>query len=219
MSSSSAAGFPSLPFTETSSAAGTAAETGFHSKASDESLLAAVQAGDTDALTCLFRRYSGLARGIGRRILRDDGEAEDLVQDVFLFLYRNSCVFDSSKNKARSWIIQIIYYKAVSRRRYLSSRQFFAQTNHKGRENEAAVPCASHEHSGDALFARIAVAEVLGTLTEDQRETLRLYFFEGRTLNEISAKLNRSLGNVRHHYYRALDRLRKRMLETKSPGR
>jgi len=219
LNSSTAAGFPSLPFTKTASAAGTAAETGVHSKASDESLLAAIQAGDTDALTCLFRRYSGLARGIGRRILRDEGEAEDLVQEVFLFLYRNCSVFDSSKNTARSWIIQIIYYQAISRRRYLSSRQFYVQTDHRERATEAAVPGTSDEHSGNTLFERIAVAEVLGTLTEDQHETLRLYFFEGRTLNEISAKLNRPLGNVRHHYYRALDRLRKRMLGTKSPGR
>jgi RNA polymerase sigma-70 factor (ECF subfamily) len=187
------------------------AESTSPTKISDELLLARVKCGDPDALTFLFRRYSSLARGIGRRILRDNGEAEDLVQEVFLFLHRNASVFDSSKSTARSWIVQIIYYQAISRRRYLSSRQFYVQADCKESSGDVDVRGRKDEHSGEALFDRVALAEVLGTLTEDQRETLRLYFFEGHTLNEISAKLNEPLGNVRHHYYRGLDKLRERL--------
>ena len=179
--------------------------------ASDETLLIQVKEGKSEALAYLFCRYCGLARGIGRRILRDEGEAEDLVQEVFLFLHRNASVFDSSKSTARSWIVQIIYYQAISRRRYLSSRQFYVQADCKESSGDVDVRGRKDEHSGEALFDRVALAEVLGTLTEDQRETLRLYFFEGHTLNEISAKLNEPLGNVRHHYYRGLDKLRERL--------
>jgi RNA polymerase sigma-70 factor (ECF subfamily) len=51
----------------------------------------------------------------------------------------------------------------------------------------------------------------MNALSADQRETLRLYFFDGYTLAEVSEKLGQPLGNIRHHYYRALDKLRKEM--------
>src|SRR6476646_10624651 len=89
---------------------------------SDEDLLLSVQKGSKDALGILFCRYASLARGIGRRFLRDEGEAEDLIQEVFLFVYRKSRTFERSKGSARSWIVQNIYYRAINRRRYLSSR-------------------------------------------------------------------------------------------------
>ena len=67
------------------------------------------------------------------------------------------------------------------------------------------------DYSAEAVFGRNGLEAVFVTLSEDQRETLRLHFFEGHTLAEISAKLGQPLGNVRHHYYRALDKLRKQM--------
>ena len=61
------------------------------------------------------------------RILRDDSEAEDLLQDVFLFVHRNCTIFDSSKAAVRSWIVQITYHRAIDRRRYLNSRHFYTR--------------------------------------------------------------------------------------------
>jgi RNA polymerase sigma-70 factor (ECF subfamily) len=222
VSSSAATGFPSLSLTKKKAEGAVVPASGLPSvtETVDEILLSRVVAGDPDALDCLFRRYASLVRGIGRRILRDDGEAEDLVQEVFLFLHGKAGLFDSSRGSSRSWIVQVIYYQAFSRRRHLISRQFYARTDRRENAEPAFAPMArDHQHSGEAIFDRAVVANMLPTLTEPQRETLRLYFFEGLTLDEISAKLNQPLGNVRHHYYRALDRLRKRMLATKSASR
>jgi hypothetical protein len=74
---------------------------------SDEVLLACTQEGDREALAELFRNYAKSIRSIGVRILRDGMEADDLVQEVFLYLYRKSSLFDCSKGSARSWIFQI----------------------------------------------------------------------------------------------------------------
>jgi len=76
-------------------------------KLDDEALLNRIQAGEQEALGYLFERHALLIRGIATRILRDTAEAEDLVQDVFLFIQRRCGIFDSSKSSARSWIIQI----------------------------------------------------------------------------------------------------------------
>ena len=72
------------------------------SKLTDEALMARIREDDKEALALLFRRYVGLVRSVGRRIIRNDAEAEDLVQEVFLYLYRKRTVYDSSRSSARS---------------------------------------------------------------------------------------------------------------------
>ena len=178
----------------------------------DESLVARVGAGDVDALAALFERYARLIRSVAVRILRDAAEAEDLVQDLFLFIQRKCGIFDSSKSTARSWIVQMAYHRALDRRRYLKSREFYAQPYFPA--NGAQVvgkPTTENDYSADAVFGRNGLDKIVNALSTDQRETLRLHFFEGYTLLEVSEKLGQPLGNVRHHYYRALDKLRKEM--------
>ena len=76
------------------------------------------------------------------------------------------------------------------------------------------VPTVENDYSAEAVFGRNGLDKLIETLSEDQRETLRLHFFEGYTLAEIAEKLGQPQGNVRHHYYRALDKLRKQMFGT-----
>jgi len=181
-------------------------------KLDDEALLNRIQAGEQEALGYLFERHALLIRGIATRILRDTAEAEDLVQDVFLFIQRRCGIFDSSKSSARSWIIQMVYHRAIERRRYLATRQFYAEAGLEGRADRlVGNATAENDYSAEAVFGRNGLTKVLGVLSEDQRETLRLHFFEGYTLAEIGAKLGQPVGNVRHHYYRALDKLRKQI--------
>ncbi len=158
-------------------------------------------------------------RSIAIRILRDAAEADDLVQDVFLFIQRKCSIFDSSKSSAGSWIVQMAYQRAIERRRYLATRQFYKREEIQDNTSHlVGMPTTENDYSADAVFGRNGLEKALGTLSEDQRETLRLYFFDGYTLAEISAKLGQPLGNVRHHYYRALDRLRKQMFGRKLRG-
>ena len=167
----------------------------------------------------LFERYATPIRNIGRRILRNESEADDLVQDLFLFLQQKSSIFDSSKGSAGSWIIHMAYQRAMDRRRRLVTRHFYRReelrSEIQGEARLVGIPTTEDDYSPEAVFGRNGLEKVLSTLSEDQRETLRLFFFEGYTLSEISAKLGQSLGNVRNHYYRALDKLRKRMFGRK----
>ena len=184
--------------------------------ATDETLIARVCSDDTEALALLFQRYARLVRSVATRILSDSAEAEDLVQDLFVFIHRKCGVFDSSKSSARSWIVQMTYQRAIERRRYLATRQFYARVGFQGKVEEVVGrPTVEDDYSPEAVFGRNGLRKVLEALSQDQRETLRLYFFEGFTLAEISGKLGQPLGNVRHHYYRALDKLRKQMFAGK----
>lgn len=178
----------------------------------DEILIELVCLGDKEALASLFQRYARLVRSVAARILRDAAEAEDLAQDLFLFIHRKCGVFDRSKSSARSWIVQMTYHRAIERRRYLTTRHFYSRGQIQ-REAEVVVgiPATESDYSAEEVFGRNGLENVVEALSEDQRETLRLHFFEGYTLTEISTKLGQPLGNVRHHYYRALDKLRAQM--------
>jgi len=187
-------------------------ETAAGAEISDESLLRQIGIGDREALAALFERYARLTRGVACRILKDSAEAEDLVQDLFLYIQRKCGIFDSSKSSARSWIVQMAYHRALDRRRYLKSREFYAQPYFQA--NGVPVvgkPTTESDYSAEAVFGRNGLDKIVDGLSADQRETLRLHLFEGYTLVEISERLAQPLGNVRHHYYRALDKLRKEM--------
>jgi RNA polymerase sigma-70 factor (ECF subfamily) len=179
---------------------------------SDESLLNQICVGNREALAALFERYARLIRCVAVRILRDAAEAEDLVQDLFLYIQRKCGIFDSSKSTAKSWIVQMAYHRALDRRRYLKSREFYAQPYFVADGLQVVgKPTTESDYSADEVFGRNGLNKVVNALSADQRETLRLHFFEGYTLLEVSEKLGQPLGNVRHHYYRALDKLRKEM--------
>lgn len=184
--------------------------------ATDEVLIGLTAGGDNAALACLFGRYARIARAIAARILKDMAEADDLVQDLFLFIQRKSMLFDSSKGSASSWIIQMAYQRAIERRRRLATRHFYKQVElQENAVDVVGISTTENDYSPEAVFGRNGLEKLLETLSEEQRETLRLYFFEGYTLAEISVKLGQGLGNVRHHYYRALDKLRKQMVARK----
>ena len=211
MSSSFTTRFPSLRMSP-DTVAKTAVAASVHPKPpEDEALLGMVSGGEEDALGVLFRRYARLVRAIGRRVLRDIAESDDLVQEVFLYIHRKSGLFDSSKGSARSWIFQVAYTQALVRRRRLKSHGFYASaiTDIPTESILASTERANYDQSAEGFFGRAGWKSIWDSLTECQRETLRLHFYEGCTFTEIAEKLGQSYDNIRHHYYRGLEKLRK----------
>ena len=190
---------------------------------SDELLMARVCEGDKDALASLFRRYARIVRGVAYRVLRDASEADDLLQDIFLLVHRLCGTFNSAKGPARFWILQMTYRRAISRRRYLTSRHFYTHLDLDQAENQPDdLPARSgrNEDSIDGVLdQREALQSWFAVLSESQRQTLHLFFLEGYTFEEIAAKLGETVGNARNHYYRGLDKLRKQISAGKLPGK
>jgi RNA polymerase sigma-70 factor (ECF subfamily) len=188
---------------------------------SDETLMAEVCLGSRDALAQLFRRYAGIVRGIAYRVLRNGCEADDLLQDIFLLIHRLCKAFDSSKASARFWILQMTYRRAISRRRYLTSRHFYTRVDLDDVETKVADPrdaAAEIEELIDATRGNGSLQKVFEELSENQRQTLRLFFVDGYTFDEIAEKLGQSRGNIKNHYFRGLDRLRKHIFGGKLAG-
>jgi len=188
---------------------------------SDETLMALICDGDKEALASLFRRYARIVRGVAYRVLRDTSEADDLLQDIFLLIHRKCGMFDAARGPVRFWILQMTYHGAIARRRYLNSRHFYTRVDLDDAERDLADPSSGNLElrvEGDGLLGNSGLKRIFEALTEDQRQTLRLFFVEGYTLTEIATKLSQTRGNVKHHYFRGLEKLRKQFFDSKLPG-
>jgi RNA polymerase sigma-70 factor, ECF subfamily len=192
------------------------------SEISDELLLEQVRDGAKDALAFLFRRHARSVRNVAYRILRNEAEADDLVQEVFLFIFRKAALFDAAGGAARSWIFQVAYHRAFDRRRHLTFRNFYTNKELEDtafRLADHRKEPLFHELSIEGIFGKELTARFNARLTAEQRETIQLFFFEGYALKEIAELTGRSLVNVRNHYYRGLERLRKYVLPEKMRSR
>jgi RNA polymerase sigma-70 factor (ECF subfamily) len=172
---------------------------------SDESLMMHLQAGHTDVLAIIFDRYHRLILSVAMKILRDVGEAEDLMQIVFLEIFKSAAQFDPSRGTLKVWILQYAYHRAMNRRQHLTIRNFYRNADIAELHKELLPVGVSHFNDQEI---RQLVNQALGSLNEIQSEVLKLAYFEGLSLKEIAERTNESLGNVRHHYYRGLNKLR-----------
>lgn len=181
----------------------------------DESLLERLCGSDREALAALFRRYARSVRSVALRVLQSESEADDLVQDVFLFFFQKSTVFDRSRGSGRTWVLSIAYTRALDRRKYLNSRHFY--TSREFQEDLICAPKEDQERQShgslleEALGSDVA-ANLNRQLSNEQLETIRLHVFEGHTLKETAGIMGQSLVNVRNFYYRGLERIRKTIL-------
>ena len=171
---------------------------------SDDDLLLQVSNGNKEALSILFQRHARAVHSVARRILKDDSEAEDLLQELFLLIFQKAKSFDATKGSGTSWIIQMAYHRAIDRRRYLGFRQHY---NNQELDEDRLVAHRG-QISINELAGKVVLDKLRNELSSEQVQTLELHFFEGYSFHEIAEKTGQTFGNVRNHYYRGLERLR-----------
>jgi RNA polymerase sigma-70 factor (ECF subfamily) len=172
---------------------------------SDEQLIERVTAGSNNAFAVIFDRYHRLVFEVAFRIVRDPGEAEDVVQSVFLDVFRATANFDARKGTLRVWLLQYAYHRALHRKRHLVSNHFYRWEN-----LEAAIELGS----GPALWGELPEAvrlaeQMLENLKPRQRAVVEMTYYEGLTAEEIARRLGESPHAVRHHLQRGVAVLRR----------
>jgi RNA polymerase sigma-70 factor (ECF subfamily) len=175
---------------------------------SDEELMACLQVKDSKALELLFARYSRLVFGIALRILNHHSESEEVVQEAFFYVYQKAHLFDPIKGSAKGWIVQIAFSRARDRKAHLFRRGFYSGTDLDSVDDTLLGQCDVEREVGLRLDFS-SLQDAFDDLTQVQRRTLELFYFEGLDLREISERLQEPFGNVRHYFYRGLERLRK----------
>lgn len=171
----------------------------------DELLVLRLVDGEQDALAVLFDRYHKLVFSVAARIVNDVGEAEEVVQTVFLDFFRGLANFDPKKGILRVWLLQYAYHRALNRRRHLAASRFYKWVD---LDSSVSEPLLSWNPKDVAEIAR-HMDQLLNTLSTRRRQVLELTYFEGLTAEEIAEKLDQSVNVVRHELYRALAELRK----------
>jgi RNA polymerase sigma-70 factor (ECF subfamily) len=173
-------------------------------KLTDEELTQEIAAGHQDAMTVLFDRYHRLVFDVAFRIVRDPAEAEDVVQNVFLDVFRAMAKFDSRKGMLKVWLLQYAYHRALHRKRHLVSNHFYRWEN-----LEAAIEVGSSRRMWGELPEAVRLAEqLLRNLKPRQRRVIEMTYYEGLTAEEIARRLGESPHAVRHHLQRGVAALR-----------
>ncbi len=176
----------------------------------DRPLMARVEARDADALAELYDRHAARLLGLARRVLGDGGEAEEVLQEVFLFVWKSAGSFDPARGHALTWLLIVTRSRAIDR---LRARRGVSRPEVRSLEDLAEEPA-----SGDDVEARSAGRQwetlcrsAVRELPADQRHALELAYFDGLTHQEIAERTSTPLGTVKTRVRLGLMKLRERM--------
>ncbi|HZP04569.1 MAG TPA: sigma-70 family RNA polymerase sigma factor [Terracidiphilus sp.] len=173
----------------------------------DTTLMEEVRAENGDAFAVLFDRYYNRVLDVALKILRDRGEAEDILQAIFLEIYQKAAQFDSGKGKFYTWLMQYAYHRSIRRKNYLIVRQFYG----RNLPVEGLTPLDQGVlklYENPTQECKRFVHQALAMLNEAQKRTIEMFHFEGLTFPEIAEITDESYASVRHHYYRGLAKLK-----------
>jgi RNA polymerase sigma-70 factor (ECF subfamily) len=174
---------------------------------SDEELAAKLQAGNMAALTVLFERHSPLVFRNARRVLRNDAEAEEIAQQVFLDLIRSVRTFNPRKGTFKAWLLMFAYCRTINRWRQLRSSHFYDSESVEDLLPEI-VQGAQRTYPFQTAEAVCLIEQALSMIQPRQRRTVELIYYEGLTPEEVSERTGESVPAVRHNLYRGLEKIR-----------
>ena len=171
----------------------------------DRELATRLMAGDQTALAELYDRYVGLVFGMARRVLGDEAKAEDVTQEVFVYVWEQPHRFDASRGSLRSWLGLLAHHRSVDR-----VRSDVRRTRSEARVDPVDVVTAPDGDVDDALSgAWLAgrVQEALDHLPSEQRDAVVLAYFGGRTYRQVATELDIPEGTAKSRLRLALAKL------------
>ena len=167
----------------------------------EAALIGRIRAGDETAMADLYDRYSGIVYGVAMRVLGNTTAAEDVLQEVFLQLWRNPQAFDADRGRLPAWLAVIARNRAIDHLRKRPPEDDI--------EDLAISTGVNLENTTAQRLAVDKVRGVLAQLPAEQRRLLELAFFEGMTHSEIAAKTGEALGTIKTRIRTGLLALRK----------
>ena len=177
----------------------------------DPTLVRRVAAEDPTALAELYDRFSGLLLSLARRVLGDEAEAEEILQEVFLQVWNQAERYDPRRSSVSTWLVLIARSRAIDR---LRSRQVKDRTL-LNLQQEKRGQNTSPEAPRSVLMKerRQRLRREMQELPDEQRQVLDLAFFRGMTQSEIAASTGIPLGTVKTRTLLAMKKLRNALTE------
>ena len=178
----------------------------------DTNLVRAVARGEKSALSGLYDRYSGQMLALGIRMLGGRSEAEDLLHDVFLEVWKRAGDYDPARGSVRAWLCLRMRSRALDRKK--SPRVARAVAWDDARANETEAPSVDP----GLRMERERVRRALAALSTEQRDVVELCYFNGLSTAEAAERLQCPVGTVKSRLSSARDRLRGALAEREPPG-
>ena len=165
---------------------------------SDAELMLGIQAQEPEALSQLYDRYNGILKALILRVIHNDTEADDLLQEVFMEIWNQAKNFSAKKGKPLGWMVTLARRRAIDG---LRKKQAYLRAEARLQTETEQQPGAwvqnvteKEIHSGDT---RLLMGKVIKSLPEPQQEAIELAFFQGMSQREIAANTNTPLGTVK----------------------
>jgi RNA polymerase sigma-70 factor (ECF subfamily) len=171
----------------------------------EAALIVRIASADRGALRKLYDRLGGQAFAVALRVLGSRSEAEDALQESFLDVWTRSARFDRARGSGRTWVLSIVRNRAIDR---LRTRGAIARMTEKvDAEGAVTIRMATPLEEVEVRADRERVQKALQQLTDEQRRTLELAYFEGLSQSEIAERLAEPLGTVKSRVRAAMDKL------------
>ena len=165
---------------------------------SDVDLMLGIQSGDADALSQLYDRYNGIMKALILRIIHNETEADDLLQEVFMEIWNQAKNFSAEKGKPLGWMVTLTRRRAIDA---LRKKQAYARAEERLQAQPEQQPIAwvqnTTENDIEAGDTRALMAKVINSLPEAQQQVIELAFFQGMSQREIASHTNIPLGTVK----------------------
>jgi RNA polymerase sigma-70 factor, ECF subfamily len=175
-----------------------------HVSPSDEELLSRIGCGDRQAFAALFGRYAPRVKSYLMRLGAPGAAAEDLAQDAMVTVWRRAASYDAARAKPSTWVFVIARNAWIDRLRREKVELAYRVGNPAVEFSDDEAPDDAAERKGDEE----RIADAMASLSEEQRQVVRLSFFEDRPHSEIADRLNLPLGTVKSRLRLALNKLR-----------
>jgi RNA polymerase sigma-70 factor (ECF subfamily) len=165
---------------------------------SDLDLMRGIQAEDPDALSQLYDRYNGILKALILRVVHNEAEAEDLLQEIFMEIWKQAKNFSPEKGKPLGWMVTLARRRAIDG---LRKKQAYQRAEERLQAETEQQPDAwvlnTTEEEISFSDTRILVRKMLDRIPPAQRDAIELAFFRGMSQREIAAKTNTPLGTVK----------------------
>jgi RNA polymerase sigma-70 factor (ECF subfamily) len=165
---------------------------------SDLELMEAIKAGDPDALSQLYDRYNGIVKALILRVIHNETEADDLLQEIFMEIWNQAKNFSAQKGKPLGWMVTLARRRAIDG---LRKKQAYARAGERLQNETENQPDAWVQNVTEAEITRgdtrQLIRKVIESLPVAQQEAVELAFFQGMSQREIAAKTNTPLGTVK----------------------
>jgi RNA polymerase sigma-70 factor (ECF subfamily) len=165
---------------------------------SDLELMQGIQQGNPDALSELYDRYNGIIKALILRVIHNEAEADDLLQEIFMEIWNQAKNFSAQKGKPLGWMVTLARRRAIDG---LRKKQAYARAEERLQSETEQQPDAWVHNTTETEITRgdtrELIRKVIDSLPLPQQQAVELAFFQGMSQREIAAKTNTPLGTVK----------------------